>query len=134
MSIVLGIAAMVAIGSFGRSMERAVEQQTKGLLGADIMVQSRDEFTEPQKTFLDSLGGKASDQILFSSMVHFPKADGTRLAQIGALSGDFPFYGEAETSPVNGWQKFLNGESALVEETLLGQFTFKSATRTKWAI
>src|SRR5690606_25091039 len=70
MSIVLGIAAMVAIGSFGRSMERAVEQQTKGLLGADIMVQSRDELTDAQKTFLDSLGGKTSDQILFSSMVY----------------------------------------------------------------
>src|SRR5688500_20206122 len=72
MSIVLGIAAMVAIGSFGRSMERAVEQQTKGLLGADIMVQSRDEFTGPQKNFLDSLGGKVSDQILYSSMGYLP--------------------------------------------------------------
>ena len=122
MSIVLGIAAMVAIGSFGRSMERAVEQQTKGLLGADIMVQSRDELTEAQKTFLDSLGGKTSDQILFSSMVYFPKADGTRLAQVGALSGEFPFYGEAQTTPADGWQRFLNGEGALVEETLLGQF------------
>jgi putative ABC transport system permease protein len=122
MSIVLGIAAMVAIGSFGRSMERAVEQQTKGLLGADIMVQSRDKFTKAQEKFLDSLGGKTSDQILFSSMVYFPKSGGTRLAQIGVLDGDFPFYGEAQTAPTNGWKEFLNGDGALVEETLLAQF------------
>lgn len=122
MSIVLGIAAMVAIGSFGRNMERAVELQTKGLMGADLMVQSRDAFTENQKTFLDTLGGNYSDQILFSSMVYFPKSKGTRLAQVGALAGDFPYYGEAETVPKDGWQRFLRGEGVVVEESLMLQF------------
>ena len=81
---------MVAIGSFGRNLERAVEQQTKGLLGADLMVQSRDEFNDKQRAFLDSVGDAQSDQVLFSSMVLFPKGQGTRLAQVGALNGDFP--------------------------------------------
>lgn len=113
---------MVAIGSFGRNMERAVEQQTKGLMGADLMVQSRDEFTEKQKAFLDSLGGNYSDQILFSSMVYFPKSKGTRLAQVGALAGEFPYYGEAETTPKEGWQRFKRGEGVVVEESLMLQF------------
>src|SRR6188472_2952132 len=76
MSIVLGIAAMVAIGSFGRNLENAVEQQTKGLLGADLMVQSRDEFNDRQRMFLDSIGVAQSEQVLFSSMVFFPKGQG----------------------------------------------------------
>ena len=122
LSIVLGIAAMVAIGSFGRNLEQAAEEQTKALLGADLMVQSRDELTDEQKTFLDSIGGVSSEQILFSSMVYFPKSEGTRLAQVGALAGDFPYYGEAETNPREGWQRFLRGEGALVEESLLLQF------------
>src|SRR5688500_4431827 len=122
MSIVLGIAAMVAIGSFGQNLEQAVEQQTKALLGADLMVQSRDEFNDKQRTFLDGIGVAHSDQVLFSSMVYFPKADGTRLAQIGALSGDFPYYGEVETAPPDGWQRFKRGEGALVEDSLMHQF------------
>ena len=121
-SIVLGIAAMVAIGSFGRNLEHAVEQQTKGLLGADLMVQSRDEFNEKQRTFLNGIGNASSDQVLFSSMVYFPKGDGTRLAQIGALSGDFPYYGEVETAPGEGWLRFKRGEGALVEDSLMRQF------------
>jgi putative ABC transport system permease protein len=122
MSIVLGIAAMVAIGSFGRNLEQAAEEQTKALLGADLMVQSRDELTAEQKSFLDTIGGVSSEQVLFSSMVYFPKTEGTRLAQVGALAGDFPYYGEAETQPADGWQRFLRGEGAIVEETLLFQF------------
>lgn len=122
MSIVLGIAAMVAIGSFGCSLENAVEQQTKALLGADLLVQSRDAFTDPQKKFLDALPAAQSEQILFSSMVYFPKSDGTRLAQVGGLSGDFPYYGEVETIPGDAWNRFKQGEGALVEESLLHQF------------
>lgn len=121
-SIVLGIAAMVAIGSFGWNLERAVDQQTKGLLGADLMVQSRDEFTDQQRAFLDGVGDAHSDQILFSSMVYFPKGNGTRLAQVGALSGDFPYYGEVETAPVGGWPRFKRDEGALVEDSLMHQF------------
>lgn len=122
MSIVLGIAAMVAIGSFGRNLEQAAAEQTKALLGADLMVQSRDELTGEQKAFLDTIGGTSSEQVLFSSMVYFPKTEGTRLAQVGALAGDFPYYGEAETKPREGWERFQRGEGAVVEETLLLQF------------
>jgi len=122
MSIVLGIAAMVAIGSFGQNLERAVEHQTKALLGADLMVQSRDEFNDKQRAFLDGIGVAHSDQVLFSSMVYFPKGDGTRLAQVAALSGDFPYYGEVETAPPDGWQRFKRGEGALVEDSLMHQF------------
>lgn len=122
MSIVLGIAAMVAIGSFGRNLERAVEQQTKSLLGADLMVQSRDPFNDTQRAFLATIGNAHSDQTIFSSMVFLPRTDGTRLAQVVALAGDFPYYGEVETTPAGAWQRFKRGEGALVEDSLLQQF------------
>ncbi len=121
-SIVLGIAAMVAIGSFGKNLEQAVEQQTKALLGADLMVQSRDDFNARQRAALDGLGDAQSEQTLFSSMVLFPKTQGTRLGQIVGLRGDFPYYGSVETQPADGWAKYKRGEGALVEATLLHQF------------
>jgi putative ABC transport system permease protein len=121
-SVILGIAAMVAIGMFGRNVENAIEEQSKGLLGADIQFESRRAFTEEQTAFIDELSGVQSDQILFSSMVLFPKTEDTRLAQVRAITGDFPYYGEIETEPANGWQRFLNGEGAVVESSLLNTF------------
>ena len=37
-SIVIGIAALVAISSFGVNMQSAIDAQAKGLLGADLAV------------------------------------------------------------------------------------------------
>jgi putative ABC transport system permease protein len=63
---------MVAVGSFGKNLSDAVEDQSKALLGADLEVSTRIPFTEEQAQFLDSLGDDRSTQISFSSMVRFP--------------------------------------------------------------
>ena len=39
-SIVLGIAALTAIGSLGSNLERAIEEQAKSLLGADMVIET----------------------------------------------------------------------------------------------
>ncbi len=121
-SVILGIAAMVAIGVFGRNLESAIEEQSKGLLGADLLFESRQPFTESQSKFIDGLSEDQSDQTLFSSMVFFPKSQDTRLAQVRAISGAFPYYGEIETQPADGWDRFLQGEGVVVESSLMNTF------------
>jgi putative ABC transport system permease protein len=121
-SIVFGIAAMVAVGSFGQNLADAIEVQSRSLLGADIQVNSRQEFTEEQRELLDSLGAERSYQTTFSSMISFPFSGDARLVQIRSLEGDFPFYGTVETDPVEGYQQFKQTEGVLVEENLLLQF------------
>ncbi|MDA7510092.1 ABC transporter permease [Verrucomicrobia bacterium] len=121
-SIILGVAAMVAVGSFGKNLSDAVEDQSKALLGADLEVSTRTPFTEEQAQFLDSLGDDRSTQISFSSMLRFPRVDATRLVQVRALSGAFPYYGVIETAPPDGVTAFRRGEGVLVEENLLLQY------------
>src|SRR5690606_17219858 len=58
----------------------------------------------------------------FASMVLFTKNGGTRLVQIRALSGDFPYYGKLETAPEAAGKEFRNHRRALVDKTLLLQF------------
>ncbi|MBG87011.1 MAG: ABC transporter permease [Verrucomicrobiales bacterium] len=124
-SIVLGIAAMVAVGSFGQNLADAIEVQSRSLLGADLQVNSRQDFTEEQRELLDSLGEERSYQTTFSSMLHFPLSGDSRLVQIRALDGEFPYYGEVETEPVDGFERFKKGDGVLVEENLLLQFDAK---------
>jgi putative ABC transport system permease protein len=124
-SIVLGVAALAANGSLGKNLERAVEEQAKTLLGADLALSSRQPFSADEEKFFTSMGGQEAREISFSSMIYFPNGGGTRLAQIRAVSGPFPFYGQLETEPPSAADRFRLGNGALVEENLLIQFGAK---------
>jgi putative ABC transport system permease protein len=124
-SIVLGIAALTAIGSLGTNLARAIEEQTKALLGADLVINSRAAFTAEQEAFLKSLGGEQSREVAFSTMIYFPRTENSRFAQVRAVTGGFPFYGQLETAPAKAAQGFRHGDGVLVEETLWQQFDAK---------
>jgi putative ABC transport system permease protein len=121
-SIVLGIAALVSIGSFGVNLESAVDEQAKTLLGADLMLSSLRAFTEETETLIDSIGGLQAREIMFGSMALFPKTRDTRLVQVRALSGEFPFYGAIGTEPPEVASTYQTGANALVDESIMIQF------------
>ncbi|MCI0698304.1 ABC transporter permease [candidate division KSB1 bacterium] len=121
-SIALGIAALVAISSLGKNLEAAIDEQAKSLLGADLLIRSRQPFAAETEALFDSLGGEQSREVGFSSMVYFPKSNGTRLARIRALAGDFPFYGDFETAPAAAAKSFRTGQNALVDDALMLQY------------
>src|SRR3546814_18966647 len=55
-------------------------------------------------------------------MVLFEKSGGSRLVQVRALGGDYPFYGKLETIPKSAEQSFRKGKRVLVDKTLMLQF------------
>src|SRR5690554_4908640 len=98
-SIVLGIAALVAINSFGENLRTQIDIEAKELLGADLEVSSRTPISDKVRQRFDSLGFATSEEITFASMAYFPKTDGTRLVNIRAVEEEFPFYGKITTNP-----------------------------------
>ncbi len=124
-SIILGIAALTAISSFGIQMREAMANQAKALLGADLVVSSRDPLNDDQNAFLASLGGEQSREITFGSMVLFPNSGGTRLIQVRAIQGGFPFFGDLVTSPPSAIDDYRNGRGALIEQSLLDLYQAK---------
>ena len=129
-SIVIGIAALVALGSFAANLRTAVDQSAKGLLGADLVVTARDPFTGEMDELFAEMGGHQTREVVFSSMVYFPKTEGTRLVQVRALGRGFPYYGEIETTPPEGAKEFHEG-GALVDEALMLQFGVESGDEVK---
>jgi putative ABC transport system permease protein len=122
-SIILGVAALVSITSFGDNLDKAIDSQAKTLLGADLEIDGRMEFPEELIALFDSIGGEQAREVRFSSMVFFPRTSGTRLSQIRAIEGNFPFYGELETSPAGVVASFRAAQDlALVDETLMIQY------------
>jgi len=124
-SIILGIAALVAIYSLGNNLNDEVNNQAATLLGADLEISSNQPATPAIKHLLDSLGNQRSEQRNFASMVLFTKNNGTRLVQGRALEGAFPYYGSLETAPISAGISFRNKQEALVDETLMLQYNAK---------
>ena len=121
-SIVLGIAALVAINSFSENLQNDINEEAKTLLGADLNIESRRPASDSLEMLFDSIGGEQSRATDFISMVYFPKNGGTRLAQITALEGNFPFYGKFKTIPEGAYRTFKNEWKAVVDKALLIQF------------
>jgi putative ABC transport system permease protein len=120
--MVVGIAAMVAIESFRTSLREAVDQQALTLLGADLQIASNEPLGDSLETVALDVGGEQSREVRFTSMVLFPESGGTRLVQVRALEGDFPFYGELETTPTAAGGSFPENGVALVDSRLMLQF------------
>ncbi len=121
-SIILGIAALVAIYSFGDNLRQNIDDQAATLIGADLVLSSNKPVTPIIQKLIDSLGDEKSEERSFVSMVLFTKNQGTRLVQVKALHGGFPYYGELETTPAAAGKSFRNAREALVDKTLLLQF------------
>ena len=124
LSIVLGIAALVAIGSFNANLRRAIDGQARTLLGADLEVTSRAALSDEAETFLASLGGGQAREQSKAAMVVFPsRENATRLITLRAMDGAYPFYGDFVTAPADAPARLAAGEAvAVLEETLMAQF------------
>jgi putative ABC transport system permease protein len=127
-SVVLGIAALVAIGSFTANLRQAIEDQAKTLLGADMAIISREKLAPEVQRDLNSRGTESSTEVMFASMAVFPSSGGqTRLVTIRAMEGAYPFYGDVQTEPAGVFVQLRDpaSDAAVVEETLMAQFGLK---------
>jgi len=121
-SIILGIAALVAIYSFGNNLEKDIDSQAATLLGADLVVSSNKLPSARVQKLLESTGAERSKEQSFVSMIYFSKNGGTRLVQVRALEGNYPYYGKIETSPAGAGIAFRLKQEVLVDKTLMLQF------------
>lgn len=122
LAIIFGVGALVAIRSFGHNLEETIRIQSKALLGADLVVGSRQPFTPEMEELLGPLGTRQAEQVSFSSMVYFPKTGESRLVQVRAVKGEYPFYGDFETAPASARERLDEGKHLLIEESLMAQF------------
>lgn len=120
-SIILGTAALVSIRTLGDSMRTAIDLESRALLGADLEISTRQAFSDSAEVFLRNLGGEQSRQASFVSMVAFPRSASSRLVNVRALEGGFPYYGELETVPQDAAQTFRTQGTALVDDNLMIQ-------------
>ena len=121
-AIVAGVAALVAVNSFSRNLERAIDRRANALLGADLKFSSTRPFDARAEALIAELGGAQSRQTRFASMAYFPEQRQSRLVAVRGLEGGFPYYGELETDPAGVRVQDRDDPVAIVDAGLMAQF------------
>lgn len=129
--VALAVASVVVAYSFRDNVQSSVRLQAKSLLGADLALESREEFSTDAESLIRSIGGDQSRQIGFTSMVYFPASGDSRLVQVRAIGGQFPYYGALESEPIFSLADFHGGPNALVDDNVLLQFNAQVGERIK---
>lgn len=125
-SIVIGVAGLVAINGFNDNLKQDIDSQAKELVGADLVVENDDNevaFSDSALVFIDSLSEAQARGARFASMAYFSNNGGSRLVQVIALQGPYPFYGSIETTENSDLAAFSNGSGVMIDEALATQFS-----------
>jgi putative ABC transport system permease protein len=142
-AVAVGVAALVAIDAFTDNLRDSVRDQARGLLGADLALQSRQPFSPAVVALIDTLHGLTETALPrgvqtsrrpatpsmartteFSAMAYVPRTSGTRLVQVTATEPGFPYYGYFETEPRESWAAMQEPgamPATVVEPALLTQ-------------
>ena len=122
-AVSIGVAALVAISAFTDNLRDSVQEQARGLLGADLSLESRQPFPAGAQAILDTLsnGAQVARVVEFSAMAYVPRTQGTRLVQVSASEPGYPFYGDFTVEPAAAWTGIQESGGAVVEPALLTQ-------------
>lgn len=120
-SIILGVAALVAINSFNYNLRKEIDREAATLLGADLAASGNRPAENEILQILDSLPAEKAREMELLSMSYIPKTDETQFIRLKAIEGNFPFYGKIKADPSSAAQSFREGPSALVDESLMLQ-------------
>jgi putative ABC transport system permease protein len=122
-SVAVGVAAVVAIASFGALLRDSVRGQARALLGADVALHSAYPYSPRAEAEIAQMtqevaGARVSRVTRFGAMAH--RADGpARLAQVVAVEAGYPAYGRVTTDPASAWASLPGCDCALVDASLL---------------
>ena len=121
-AISVGVAALVAIASFTSNIETSVRGQARELLGGDLVLGANRPFSRPVTLLIDSLrqrGIRVARETRFSSMAYVKRTEGIRLADVRAVSPEWPIYGTVATAPAGQWPRLARERVAIVDTALL---------------
>src|SRR5688572_14462140 len=121
-SISLGVAALVAIDSYAGNITRAVREQSRALIGGDIVFSVRNGWTPATDSVLDEFaarGATITKQTSFPSMAYAPRANSTRLANVRSVGRAYPLYGTITTRPPGQWERLHDGRHVLLDPSLM---------------
>ncbi len=94
--IAVGVSARVCVGTFTGTVARALDEQARPLLGADLEIIANQPLSaEQHQTIADALprGGRALDQLGLVTMALAPRSGKAGAVEVRGVSPGYPLYG-----------------------------------------
>lgn len=119
----IGIAVVVGLHALRATVRHAVDLQSQEMLGADLRLSSRAPLEDDVLARIAALApGETSTITRFGSMALVERTGRTRLVDVHAIEGGYPFYGAIVTHPPERWRELSTARrEALVDPSLLIQ-------------
>jgi len=113
LNLALGLFGFLALEFFKDSLQATLQERSRAVLGADLAIQARREFTDDERKVTETAlppGARMTPMVEIFSMAAGPNKR-SALVQIKAVTAEFPFYGSIETNPKNLTTASLENEN-----------------------
>ena len=127
LNLSMGLTGFIALDGFKASLDETIAQRSKTLLGADFGVSARRPILDSETDAVTKKvkNHEQSKMIEVFSMVKAINNDRSRLVQIRAIEGNYPFYGELELKKDSGFVSMKGESNVWVHPEVLGQLNSK---------
>ena len=126
--IAVGVGAMAALRSAIQNVRSALTAQAQMLIGADILIGSRDDWPDGALATIDRIGAGSivtrTDSVETATMVRAvdPSKDVARMVELRGVQRTFPLYGSVDLAEGRPYSHaLLESSGALVRPELLAQ-------------
>lgn len=122
----IGVAAIVGVAALTEAIEDGLRAQSRELLAADVAVDGRRALPpELDGFFANEPGVERTDVNELATMASSTKNGASRLVEVKAIRGRFPFYGTIGLEPAGDFATLLTNETAIVAPDVLEVFGAK---------
>ena len=122
--LALGVAAVTGVSALVASIESVLRSQSQELLGADISVDARRPIPESIDGYFDF--GEKAERVDVRELATLVAAGGkTRLVELKAIEGSFPFYGSIGLEPRGVLGALLTDSKCAVAKDMLVECDLK---------
>lgn len=125
-SLVTGIAAVVAISALNYSLQDEIENNARELVGADMVISSNKKIDSTWWDFLHRSNVTMARDADLASMALFMNTGRSRLVQVVGMEGNFPFYGQMVTEPIDAYTKIQSGDFVMLDDALARGYEISS--------
>ena len=126
--VVLGVAAIAAVGTVRDSIQAGLSAEGAALLGGDAELELTYRFADPEeRTWMDSVAEEVSEIADFRSMAI--AGESRALTQVKAIDGVYPLIGEVRLDPVMPLSDVLSDFGAVMDPVLIAQLGIRIGDR-----
>jgi putative ABC transport system permease protein len=129
--VALGVAALVAVGTFAANLRASMAREGKTLLGGDLELRSPRPLDDAVEARLADLAAAGATTVRLRELASMARSDGgaALMVEVKAVEPGYPLYGRLETRPAGPLDALLEPHGALVDERLLERLGVKPGER-----